>query len=407
MTDKPPPTSAEWSVGQSGAEQRFESPAAIRAAADRVRAALPPPPPPGLPGGGFRLLAPAPLPAAAAFLVRCHARAGFLAVRHPALGPPIRRAMLVGLAACRGTPGVPGDVLEAQWGGLVAAVARLATGPAAAPLGCGPGQAALVAANLLGALAEAPARPPGEACRPAAEDVLAAFWASSPGGARDADRAAVSAALAGDLDVLAGTAAGPAAGIDPGPAGPFGRLWPRGTPFLTDALTPDGPSALLPLLTDVRTTPILARMAGEVQKGQSLTGKGEPEREVQLTRPPLDAWVEALRDLRGRVVAASEPFRAEFLDLLAAARGRSFHESNAVAAAEINALLGLLGLEFRDPDDHDQTIYLRCKRVPGTRGGAFELRSRADGKQRIIHSRTSLPDRLDIGDGPGRSEQTE
>lgn len=138
-------------------------------------------------------------------------------------------------------------------------------------------------------------------------------------------------------------------------------------------------------------------------------GPADAGPEFRRLTPPLDPWIEALRDLRERLVAAGEPFRTEFLELLTAAGGRTFGESNAAAAAEIHAVLGLLGLQFRDPDRPDRVAYLRCKQVPGTRGGAFELRTQEGGKQRILHSRVSLPDRLTVGDAlsSGTSRETD
>lgn len=149
----------------------------------------------------------------------------------------------------------------------------------------------------------------------------------------------------------------------------------------------------------------MAMMSGEMFSEQPGVEPAEGGAVLRRLTPPLDPWVEAVRDLRERLVAAGEPFREEFLALLAAAGGRSFGESNPTAAAEVNAVLGLLGLQFRDPDRPDRAAYLRHKQAPGTRSGAFELRGQGGGRQRVLYSRTAFPARVEVGDalrlGPG------
>jgi hypothetical protein len=396
-------------VDSAGGEDRPDSFAKTEAALGRVRNALPGAPPGDTLAGRCDVSTGVALPAVGAFLVRCHARVGFLAALHPTLGTRVRLASLVGLGACLLRDGADQGVAAAQWIGTVSDLEVLTRDSPDPSLGCGPGQAGLVAADLLRAVARGAEFPPSISCRRAAEDVLAAFWASSPAGTRDIDRARVVDALGRDLDVMAAIPDGRGC-VDPGPAGPFGPLWRGDAPFLPQSVAPASPSALLPKLTDLQGCPILARMAGELSKRQGPRGAGEPGTAGDGTgssdltgawfeRTP-DLWLEALRELRGRVTRAAEPFREDFLALLAAVQGRSFSESNAAAAAEINTLLALLGLQLRDPDNPEQAVYLRCKQAHGTLGGAFEIRSHAGGKQQTIWCRTKLPDRLLVQSDP-------
>ncbi|MBX9580265.1 MAG: hypothetical protein K2X87_08145 [Gemmataceae bacterium] len=373
-----------------------------------VERALPAAPPHDIPEGSLDQVMVASPPAAAAFLVRCLARVGNLALPHPALAPGVRRALMVGLVACRVGSELLWRVPEAEWAEGVETLRRLVLETPDPAVEGGPAQAALVAADLLGAMADPRALPPGFACRRAVEHVVAAFRAGGPADSADADCERVEAALGGDLDVLF-THAEDQASTDPGATGPFGPLWPMGAPLGSGAVTTAAPSSLLPKLTDVRGSPTLAWMAAELSKGQSLTDEGQPDPEL-LQLPRRLPWLDGLKVLRARVVAATEPFRGELIELLSAARGQSFHEENGAVADEINVLLGLLGLQFRDPDQPDRAAYLRCKNVPGTRGGAFELRTQAEGKQKILYSRISLPDRLAIDRNPqvtGENEKSD
>lgn len=370
----------------------------------RVELALPAVPPHGIPEGSLDLVTAASPSAAAAFLVRCLARVGHLALPHPVLAPGVRRAMMIGMVACRVSPELLWRVPEAELMEGVESLGRLVLDTPDPTTVGGPAQAALVSADLLGAMADPRGYPPGFACRQAVKHVVAAIRASSPADTSDADCDRVEAALGGDLDVLF-TVAEDRATIDPGSAGPFGPLWPKGAPLKSGAVTTAAPASLLPKLTDLRGSPTLAWMAVEISKGQSLTDKGEPDPEL-LSLPTRLPWLDALGDLRRRVLEAAEPYREEFLQLLTAARGKSFHESNAAVVTEINALLGLLGLQLRDPEHPDRVAYLRCKQAPGTRGGSFELRAQIEGKQQTIHSRTSLPDRFTVGENPSEEDKS-
>jgi hypothetical protein len=105
-----------------------------------------------------------------------------------------------------------------------------------------------------------------------------------------------------------------------------------------------------------------------------------------------EQYLELLVGLKRRILETVGPFRDEFRLLVDAMRGKSFGALNGQVTAELNVLMGLLGLHFADPENPDSALYLRTKQAPGTKGGAIELR--AQGKQKSVYSRTRMPEEL-------------
>jgi hypothetical protein len=117
-----------------------------------------------------------------------------------------------------------------------------------------------------------------------------------------------------------------------------------------------------------------------------------------------EQYLELLVGLKQRVLKTVGPLRDEFRLLVKSMRGKSFGALNGQVTAELNVLMGLLGLHFADPENPDSALYLRTKQAPGTKGGAIELR--AQGKQKSVYSRTRMPEELLIVEDEQASGKT-
>ena len=361
--------------------------------------------------------------AVVAVACRCVQRVVPLVDSHPELGPLVRRAVRTGTDRCVGVQRDSASIKE-DWFALAATFGRAINAqPFNLERMAGPGLATLASLSFLGVVSKSAYASPKALCEDVIHFAGAAVWASSTRAVRlrfnelDQFRDAVQR----DVEQLKRFGVGnEQLLVDPGESGPFGPLWEGDPPadlrprVLIESPDSEGLTSedASPTLADVpdpsSPAPTLQPPAPDAETGPSELGainlppppatprrgrRGPTDTKREEARTKQEALAEFRRRLTGSLEAYREEFTASVLPLL---QSQSFYEDNKAVVAELNAIMQLLGMSLRDPNDEAVPVSVTCLGVPGTLGGNVVVRTRAnEGKPReTLSARTSFPDQL-------------